>query len=86
MPVISRFYGIAVKMYYNDHAPPHFHATYSGNEAVIEIETSALLRGGLPNRALDLIVEWVELHRDELRANWDRARHAESLDAIDPLP
>ncbi len=53
---------------------------------MIEIESLALLRGGLPNRAMDLIAEWAGLHRAELRSNWERARNAESLDAIDPLP
>jgi hypothetical protein len=86
MPVVSRFYGITVKMYYDDHAPPHFHAQYGGDEAVLSIETREILRGELPKRAAQLIDEWAALHREELRNNWTRARNAEPIEPIEPLP
>ena len=57
MPEISRFFGIVIQMYYNDHAPPHFHARYGGHKALIAIETLAVLNGHLPPRTLGLVVE-----------------------------
>ncbi len=57
MPEVSRFYGIIVKMYFNDHAPPHFHAFYGENEALISITTLAVLAGRLPPRAMGLVTE-----------------------------
>ena len=67
MPTISMFFGIVIRMYYDDHPPPHFHAYYSGDVAVIAIETLEVLEGGLPRRAMALVVEWAQQHRDELR-------------------
>lgn len=55
VPTISRFYGIVIRMHFSDHAPPHFHAVYSGEEAVIAIESGEVIRGGLPERALRLV-------------------------------
>lgn len=85
MPRVSEFYGIAVYMYYNDHAPPHFHAEYGNREALFEIEQLKVLRGKIPGRAKALVVEWAKLHRDELRANWNRARQGLPLLDIIPL-
>ncbi len=85
MPQISQFFGIIIYMYYSDHAPPHFHAEYGEDEAVYTIETLEILRGSLPRRAHGLVVEWASLHRDELRANWTRARNGERLATITPL-
>ena len=73
MPVISRFLGLTVVMYYRDHAPPHFHATYGDSEVTVEIETGAVA-GRFPRRPLALLLEWWDYSRDDLRANWDRAR------------
>ena len=70
VPTISRFYGIVIRMYFADHAPPHFHAVYAGEEAVIAITTLEVLRGALPDRALRMVREWASMHRDELAANW----------------
>lgn len=72
-------------MYFNDHEPSHFHAEYGEFEALIEIETLAVLRGDLPRRALALVLEWAALHRQELRADWDRARLGTPLQPIAPL-
>ena len=66
MPEICRFLGIIIAMYYNDHAPPHFHARYGELEIRVEIETSKILSGHFPRRAQKLVLEWVEFHRDEL--------------------
>ena len=65
MPEISRFYGIVIKMFFDDHNPPHFHAQYSGQEAVVDIRTLALISGRLPGRALGLVAEWGLLHQAE---------------------
>jgi hypothetical protein len=86
MPELSRFYGIVVKMYFADHAPPHFHAEYAEAEALINIETLATFAGRLPPRALGLVTEWAALHQGELRDAWRRASNLESTGKIDPLP
>ena len=67
------------------HAPAHFHAEYSGQEALVTIETLEVLRGRLPRRALALVLEWAAVHRDELRADWERARSGQRLTPIPPL-
>jgi len=85
MPEISRFFGIIIRMFYNDHEPAHFHALYGEDEALIEVETLAVLRGTLPRRALALVLEWAALHRTELRQDWQRARAGEALAPIEPL-
>jgi hypothetical protein len=86
VPRISAFYGIVITMYWRDHPPAHFHATYAGQVAEVEIESLEVLDGWLPPRALRLVIEWAGMHQDELRANWTRARAHERLSAIDPLP
>src|SRR3954465_12817897 len=86
VPTISRFYGIVIRMYFADHAPPHFHAVYGGEEAVIAIATLEVLRGTLPDRALRLVREWASLHRDELATNWERVQLPEQPVPIAPLP
>jgi Domain of unknown function (DUF4160) len=68
VPRISTFYGIVIAMYYRDHAPPHFHAVYGEHEATITIGELEVLSGCLPTRALRLVLEWAELHGDELAA------------------
>lgn len=85
MPVLSRFYGIVVYMNYRDHEPPHFQARYQDQEALVEIR-SGLITGRLSRRALRLLLEWVELHREELEGNWIRARNRQPLESIEPLP
>jgi hypothetical protein len=84
MPVISRFLGIAIAMLYRDHNPPHFHAVYGEHEITVAIEDGTIT-GRLPRRAQALVLEWLSLHRDELRANWERARAGEPLLPIPPL-
>ncbi len=86
MPRISAFYGIVIAMYFDDHPPPHFHARFGEFEAQIAIGTAEVLHGSLPRRALGLVKEWVELHRSELEADWERARLDQPLANIEPLP
>lgn len=85
MPTISQFFGITVRMYYEDHAPPHFHAYYGENAAVIDLATLGIRGGKLPRRARALVLEWAAEHRDELQANWDLAENHLPLNPIDPL-
>jgi hypothetical protein len=84
MPVISRFFGIAVYMYWSDHTPAHFHAKYQDQEIIVEIE-SGLIKGHMGKKAVALIQEWRELHKDELIADWERALQKMTLRGIAPL-
>jgi len=84
VPTLSRFYGIVIFVNYNDHNPPHFHARYQDQEVTIEIETGIVL-GKMSRRALQMIFEWLEKHRDELRRNWDLTRERKPLEPISPL-
>ena len=85
MPTVSRFYGIIISMNFREHGPPHFHATYGDDEALIGIEPITILRGRLPMRAQRLVLEWAALHQHELSANWRRAMRQEPLARIEPL-
>lgn len=72
MPELSRFYGVVVYMNYRDHNPPHFHARYGEQEVTVELGTS-VVDGRTSHRALQLVFEWAELHRDALAENWQRS-------------
>lgn len=85
MPEISRFYGIVIRMYFNDHLPPHFHAQYGQHEALIAIGDLGIFAGGLPPRALGLVTEWASTHRMELESAWNRASNMEPIGKIEPL-
>jgi hypothetical protein len=74
MPTIAYFYGIAIKMYFNEHPPPHFTAAYSGREANVSIKTGEVIEGYLPPNAARLVKRWALAHRGELEDNWRRAR------------
>jgi len=84
MPEISRFLGVLIRMYYNEHGPPHFHAVYSEHEVIVEVETSKV-HGPFPTRALRHVLEWAETHRSELMDNWALARRGEPLNPVPPL-
>ena len=86
MPELCRFYGIIIRLYFDDHAPPHFHASYGGDEAVVEIDTLAVIHGNLPSRARSLVREWALLHQGELQEAWKRAKQLQPPGKIDPLP
>jgi hypothetical protein len=86
VPEISRFFGIVIRMYFDDHVPPHFHASYAGHEGRISISPIGALTGGdLPARPLALAVEWATLHQGELLENWRLARLGRPLASIAPL-
>ncbi len=86
MPRLSTFYGIVIWMYRPDHPPPHFHAQYAEDVALIELGTLRVLAGSLSPRALRLVRQWARLHPDELSENWERAQELEPLVPVDPLP
>lgn len=85
MPEVSRFYGI-IRIFYDDHHPPHLHAEYGEYEVLLNINTLAILVGNLPARALGMVTEWASLHQQELRAAWDRASQLQPPGKIAPLP
>ena len=85
MPIISEFFGIAVSMYYNDHAPPHFHAEYAEHEVTMSIVRLEILYGNLPAPQLRMVRDWARRHRTELLDNWERARRGESLHDVPAL-
>ena len=86
MPTISVFYGILIRMFFNDHAPPHFHARYGEFEATIDINTREIMQGELPRRALSLVQEWAMIHREELLEDWRLCREKAAPAKIEPLP
>ncbi len=85
MPTISSFYGIIIQMYWNDHAPPHFHAIYGEYKATINIEELCINEGSLPRRASHLVLDWAELHQKELLKDWDLCQEKLQPEVIEPL-
>lgn len=85
MPEISRFFGIVIKMFFGDHAPPHFHVEYGSEKAVLDIRTLIVMRGSLSPRALGLVVEWASQHQSELLDLWERSSKNQSLYKVPPL-
>ena len=85
MPEISRFFGIIIKMFFDDHNPPHFHAEYDGDVALIDIRNLSVFSGRLPPRVIGLVIEWASVHQQELFVDWDRARVQQELLKIAPL-
>ncbi|HLG12576.1 MAG TPA: DUF4160 domain-containing protein [Dehalococcoidia bacterium] len=85
MPRISRFYGISIYMFYNEHEPPHFHAKYSGFSAQVNIGSGQVTRGDIPRRARGLVAEWAVLHRPELLENWTLVQRRLPLKQVQPL-
>jgi len=85
MPEISRFFGIIIRMYFDDHPPPHFHAIYGNEEAQISIEPISVLNGRLPRRALSMALEWAALNQMELMNNWQRLQENQTTERIEPL-
>ncbi len=84
MPVISRFLGIIIAMYWDDHNPPHFHAKYGGYEITVDIDTG-VVEGRFPKRALRHVLEWHEIHKDELLKDWELCQKQETPNPIEPL-
>ena len=84
MPIISRFFGIIVFMFWREHQPPHFHAKYGDDEVTVEIQTGKVA-GNISPRVLNMVQEWRELHKDGLIANWKLAEENKPLKRIKPL-
>jgi hypothetical protein len=84
MPEISRFYGLIILMNYLDHAPPHFHVWYGDFKAIVTIN-DGIVKGEMPGRALKLVFEWMEIHKNELLNDWELAQSGKNLNRIEPL-
>lgn len=84
MPIISRFLGIIITIYWDDHSPPHFHAKYGKYEITVNI-SSGIVDGEFPKRALRHVLEWYDLHQAELIKNWELCRKREMPNPIEPL-
>lgn len=85
MPVVSRFFGVSIRMYFDDHNPPDFHSIYGDAEVEVGIEPIALLRGRFPRRAFGMVMEWAAAHQQELLANWELMLNDQPPHWIDPL-
>jgi hypothetical protein len=85
MPEISKFYGIRIEMFFNDHNPPHFHVKYGEYKGEIDIRTLGILKGWLPPKAQSLVIEWALAHQEELLDDWQLARDRKPLRSIEPL-
>lgn len=84
MPTISMFYGIKIFLNYNDHIPSHFHAEYGEYQVKVFLD-GWVVEGNMPGRAMKLILEWAELHRNELLEDWELAKQRKKLNSIQPL-
>lgn len=84
MPEISRFYGIIIQMFFSEHNPPHFHAEYGSYKISVEIENE-IVKGFMPKRALKLVFEWMDIHKNELLENWNKCQEGYSPEKIEPL-
>lgn len=82
MPTISSFFGIVIYMHWRDHAPPHFHALYAGQEALIDIRTGDVIAGDLPNKAKRLLKDWAAERQGELLRNWEHGQLREPFEKI----
>ncbi len=82
MPIISVFFGIVIRMYHDDHPPPHFHASYQGFDAFVAIASGEVLAGKLPKKAARIVRQWALDHHDELMANWDRGEALLQMEMI----
>ena len=85
MPIFSRFFGIIIALYWSDHAPPHFHAKYAGQEAAVDIKTGKVLERELSKRASKLVEDWRKIHEVELMQDWNLAKQRKPLRVIAPL-
>ena len=83
MPVLSRFYGIIIRMYFQqaEHNPPHIHALYGDEMAAINIQTGEVLEGDLPPKALGMVIEWMNKHKTDLLHMWE----TQEFKALPPL-
>lgn len=82
MPILSVFFGIIVRMWHDDHPPPHIHVEYQGFEALVSIRTGEVSEGRLPNKAAAIVKEWCLHHQEELLTNWERGQRFEPMERI----
>jgi hypothetical protein len=85
VPEISRFFGIVIHMFFDDHAPPHFHAQYGSASCAVELRTLQVISGHLPRRAMALTLEWASAHREELMEDWHLCATGKTPRKIPPL-
>jgi Domain of unknown function (DUF4160) len=85
MPTLSVFFGIVIKMYFDDHSPPHFHAEYGEHELVVGINPIRVLAGDAPHRVRSLVFEWAAMHQQELSEDWELCKSLQTPKPIDPL-
>ncbi len=88
MPVVSAFYGLIISLYYRDnkrHHKPHVHVWYQDSEVVLSIPDGDILEGSIPSNKMKLVQAWMEIHRDELLADWKLAADGQQIFKIDPL-
>lgn len=85
MPILSMFFGIVIRMFYNDHDPPHFHADYQGQRGKFNLDGNMVVGNVYSKTALRLIRDWAVLHRSEIEANWQKAKDGRPLEGIEPL-
>jgi len=85
MPEISRFLGIKIFMFFNEHNPPHFHVEYNEYKASIDINSFGVIEGKLPAKVLGLVIEWADIHQEKLLKNWDDIRETGEWHKIEPL-
>lgn len=82
MPTLAIFFGIIVRMWHDDHPPPHIHVEYQGFEALVDIASGEVSEGELPRKVAGIVKEWCQVHQAELQDNWQRAQRFEPLDRI----
>jgi len=85
MPELCRFFGIVIRMFHDDHVPPHFHAKYGSEHAQFYIDPPGLMKGDFPPRAMALVMEWAALHREELTEAWEARAAGQAPGKIEPL-
>jgi len=85
VPTLSVFYGIVIQMFWQDHAPPHFHALYAEHEVLVDLRDLRDIRGSLPRRAMALVYEWAATHRQELLEDWNLCSQLKPPKPIEPL-
>ena len=85
MPEISRFYGIIIKMFSDEHNPPHFHAEHAGDKATFSIETGQMIQGNMPQNKATLVTAWAIIHKEDLMKNWETLAEGSGAKKIKPL-
>jgi len=85
MPTICMFRGIKIFINWQEHQPPHFHATYGGEEIIVSINDIEVLEGSIPNKQMKMVLGWAAFHQEELKENWNLAEKQQELFSIDPI-